>query len=258
LLDFRFLIGYAGIQMGITFLICYVGLAPSTDVYRPLWRFWGIVLGVLTTGFVFLWPEYASDKMIEGLDELAQETLDFAKQVSARSISERGIAAVEQRLSRGLLEVLNLAGQARLEGRRASVASAAGLEAASLLTRIAYRFQTIAHARLAGSDLNLPHQMREYCAGLEQEYCSLLEAALDKLKSAASLRLPPASALTPGAFEITSNNKKEAGRPAPQRIDWEAFGPLNSQTQLEAYRRLPILLARLDAALSTLVPPETA
>ena len=58
-------LGYAGIQAGITFLICYVGLAPASDIYRPLWRFWGIVLGVLTTGFVFLflWPEYASDKV---------------------------------------------------------------------------------------------------------------------------------------------------------------------------------------------------
>ena len=53
-------LGYAGIQIGITFLICYVGLAPSSNIYEPLWRFWGIVLGVLTTGFVFLflWPEY--------------------------------------------------------------------------------------------------------------------------------------------------------------------------------------------------------
>src|ERR1700738_4516098 len=40
-------LGYAGIQAGITFLICYVGLAPTSDVYKPLWRFWGIVLGVL-------------------------------------------------------------------------------------------------------------------------------------------------------------------------------------------------------------------
>ena len=37
-------LGYAGIQTGMTFLICYVGLAPSSDIYRPLWRFWGIVL----------------------------------------------------------------------------------------------------------------------------------------------------------------------------------------------------------------------
>ena len=38
-------LGYAGIQAGITFLICYVSLGPTSDVYRPLWRFWGVVLG---------------------------------------------------------------------------------------------------------------------------------------------------------------------------------------------------------------------
>ena len=77
-------LGYAGIQTGITFLICYVGLAPSSDIYRPLWRFWGIVLGVLTTGFVFLflWPEYASDKVIESLDKLIRTTLAFGKEVA--------------------------------------------------------------------------------------------------------------------------------------------------------------------------------
>ena len=36
-------LGYAGIQTGVTFLICYVGMAPSSNVYTPLWRFWGIV-----------------------------------------------------------------------------------------------------------------------------------------------------------------------------------------------------------------------
>jgi uncharacterized membrane protein YccC len=62
-------LNYAGIQAGITFLICYVGMGPSTDVYKPLWRFWGILLGVVTAGFVFLvlWPEYASDKLIDSL-----------------------------------------------------------------------------------------------------------------------------------------------------------------------------------------------
>ena len=55
-------LSYAGIQAGITFLVCYVGLGPSSNVYAPLWRFWGIILGVLTTGVVFLllWPEYAA------------------------------------------------------------------------------------------------------------------------------------------------------------------------------------------------------
>ena len=95
-------LGYAGIQTGITFLICYVGPAPSSDIYKPLWRFWGIVLGVLTTGFVFLflWPEYASDKVIESLDKLMRTTLAFGKEVAEGRITEetnRGRGAALER-----------------------------------------------------------------------------------------------------------------------------------------------------------------
>src|SRR5260370_21214651 len=109
-------LGYAGIQAGITFLICYVGLAPTSDVYRPLWRFWGIILGVLTTGFVFLflWPEYAADKVIESLEKLMRTTLTFGEECAERKINEEGITEGERRLTANLLEVLNLADHTRL------------------------------------------------------------------------------------------------------------------------------------------------
>jgi hypothetical protein len=47
--------------------------AAERDIYRqPVWRFWGIVLGVLLTGFVFLFafPEYTSGKVVGGLKKL--------------------------------------------------------------------------------------------------------------------------------------------------------------------------------------------
>ena len=40
------------------------------------------------------------------------------------------------------------------------------VEAAAILIRIAYRFQIIARARLAGSELALPQGVRERCAAL--------------------------------------------------------------------------------------------
>src|SRR5215472_7719194 len=102
----------------MTFLICYVGLAPSSDIYRPLWRFWGIILGVLTTGFVFLFllPEYAGDKVVESLIKLARTILLFAKDVARENLSEGRISAAERHVSANLLELLNMADQASLEG----------------------------------------------------------------------------------------------------------------------------------------------
>jgi hypothetical protein len=231
-------LNYAGVQVGMTFLICYVGMGPSSDIYKPLWRFWGIVLGVLTTGFVFLvlWPEYARDKLIDSLAKLTKTSLAFGREVADGTIAEGRIAATEQRLSGNLLEVLNLADQARLEGQRAREVSVNGIDAAAIVIRIAYRFEVIARARLSGAEAALPRDVVQRCSAREREYCDALESRIERLESIKSADLtalppPPAAAeftnLTPALFE---------------------GGDLAAQ--LESYRRLPILLERLDAALS--------
>jgi len=181
-------LGYAGIQTGITFMICYIGLGPTTDVYRPLWRFWGIVLGVLTAGFVFLtlWPEYAADKVIDALDKLLRTTLELAKEVAEKRITERRIAAAERRVSTNLLEVLNFADQARLEGRRGATNSAAAIESASTLIRIAYRFELIARRRIAGSEALGSQGVLEQQRAFEAACCSTLEVQLAKLRQSIS------------------------------------------------------------------------
>ena len=247
-------LGYAGIQTGLTFLICYVGLAPASDIYRPLWRFWGIVLGVLTTGFVFLflWPEYASDKVIESLAKLMRTTLAFGKAVAEEKITEGRIAAVERRSSANLFEVLNLADQARLEGRRGSANSAAAIEAAAIVIRIAYRFKIIARVRLSGSEAALPQDAQEHCAALEQEYCAALESQLGKCESigapdesaaSSTASRQPVVSTTRTIHELTTGAMSEGA-------DWSAHAHSDLAAQLESYRRLPILLASLDTALS--------
>jgi hypothetical protein len=243
-------LGYAGIQTGMTFLICYVGLAPSSDIYRPLWRFWGIVLGVLTTGFVylFLWPEYASDKMTASLIELTGNTLGFAQEVAEQRITEGRITAVERRLSLNLLQLLNMADQARLEGQRSSANSTAAVEAADILIRIAYRFQTIARQRLIGSELTVPQKVREGYAIQEQKYCLELELELQKLKSAGPSRQSVPIAPTSPRTELMPKGQGVTG-PATD-TDLFKYFDTNLVPQIESYRRLPVLLRRLDAALS--------
>jgi uncharacterized membrane protein YccC len=234
---------YAGIQAGITFLICYVGLGPSSDIYRPLWRFWGIVLGVLTTGvvFLFLWPEYASDKLVASLSKLLSTTVAFAKEVAEGTVTEQQSAALERRLSTNLLEVLNLADQAKLEGRRGLVNSANGVNAAATLIRIAYRFQVIARARLSGAEAALPQNVRAQRLAHEREYCLALESKVDMLESVRSPDRSPAP-LPQSLNDFTSVGDDSATSVSSQSGDLAA--------QLEAYRRLPVLLEQLDAAFS--------
>jgi uncharacterized membrane protein YccC len=241
-------LGYAGIQAGITFLICYVGLAPTSDVYKPLWRFWGIVLGVLTTGVVFLllWPEYASDKVIESLEKLMRTTIAFGEDVAERQITAQRIAAVERRVSANLLEVLNMADQARLEGPRGATNSAAAIEAASCIVRIAYRFEIIARGRIAESPILQDKQLLEQQAMFEQACCAALEIQLAKLERSDSPERPAQSFADPtvdmAAMSDDLASIQSAHLPGEEQI--------LLATQFESYRRLPILLMNLDASLS--------
>src|SRR5262249_11949024 len=54
-------VAYAGKQIGTTFILVFAGLRPAFDIYSPLWRTWGILLGTVVVAVVFfmLWPEYA-------------------------------------------------------------------------------------------------------------------------------------------------------------------------------------------------------
>jgi hypothetical protein len=236
-------LNYAGIQTGITFLICYVGLGPSSDIYRPLWRFWGIVLGVLTTGFVFLflWPEYAGDKLVVSLTKLIRTTVDFGKEVADGTVTETGIATVERRLSSELLEVLNFADQAKFEGQRGLVNSTNGVTAAAALIRIAYRFQAIARARVSGAEATLPHEVLAHRFAQEREYCNALESRIDMLES---LRSPDRS---PAPLPQSTIEFEHLSDDSTTRVLSENG---NLAAQLESYRRLPVLLEHLDGALS--------
>jgi len=241
-------LGYAGIQTSITFLICYVGLGPSSDVYRPLWRFWGIVLGILTNGFVFLFlfPEYASDKLIQSLATLLRNTSAFARTVADGGVDESRIAAVERLLSVNLLEALNMADQAKLEGKAGRANSTNGIEAAATLIRIAYQFEIIARERLSGSERGLPREIVDRRYQLETRYCASLEAQLQRLTSSSRLN---ESRGTSTAKAIAFRSERTESRPDGAH---EPVTDVNENLALEpeTYRRLRILLASLDAALS--------
>ena len=254
-------LGYAGIQTGMTFMICYVGVGPTSDIYKPLWRFWGIVLGVLTSGFVFLFllPEYANDKLIKSLDRLLRIVLSFGKEVVKGDIGEEQIASAEQRFSAVLLEVLNMADQARLEGRRAAVNSAAAVEVAGIATRIAYRFEVIARVRDLRSEANLPEKVQQIRAVLDERCCSFFESLLSQFELAHLPEQPEASLAEPEPRLATNDlnplidDLETAGKDEYQR--WTPEGRNAFFAQLESYRRLAILLASVSTELSTIIPP---
>ena len=140
---------YAGKQMGIIFSLVFVGLSPSVDFYEPLWRIWGVLLGDLVVAMVFfsLWPEYAGDSLVPRLRRVIANLLALAPGGPA-SNSESQILKTNSETMRVLTEFLEIADDARMEGRTCAVYHDGIVEAAGTLRRIANRLSLIATARV--------------------------------------------------------------------------------------------------------------
>jgi uncharacterized membrane protein YccC len=140
---------YAGKQMGVIFSLVFVGLSPSVDIYEPLWRIWGVLLGDFVVAMVFftLWPEYAGDSLLPRLQKVISNMLALAPGGSA-STSEDQILKTNSETMRVLTEFLEIAEDARMEGRTCAVYHDGIVEAAGTLRRISNRLSSIASARV--------------------------------------------------------------------------------------------------------------
>ena len=142
-------VAYAGKQIGTTFALVFTGLSPALDVYEPLWRIWGILLGTFVVAFFtfMLWPEYAGDSLLPKLRKVIRGTLALAPAGSA-SHSEDEIQQANSETMNVLAEILQVADDAQVEGRTSLVNHNAIVQAAGTLRRIANRLASIATARI--------------------------------------------------------------------------------------------------------------
>jgi hypothetical protein len=142
-------VAYAGKQIGTTFTLVFSGLSPSTEIYTPLWRIWGILLGtfVVALATLILWPTYASDSLLPRLRRVFTDTLALTPGGSAEH-NEQELMRVNSDAMRMLAEMLQVADDALLEGSGSGVDSTAIVDAASTLRRIANRLSYIAAGRM--------------------------------------------------------------------------------------------------------------
>jgi uncharacterized membrane protein YccC len=140
---------YAGKQMGVIFSLVVVGLSPSVDIYEPLWRIWGVLLGDFVVAMVFLtlWPEYAGNSLLPRLQKVISNMLALVPGGST-STSEDSILKTNSETMRVLTEFLEIADDARMEGRTCAVYHDGIVEAAGTLRRISNRLSSIASARV--------------------------------------------------------------------------------------------------------------
>jgi hypothetical protein len=132
---------YAGKQIATTFLLVFADLSPSLDVYGPLWRMWGIFIGtfVVTIIFFFLWPVYAGDSLLPRLRKVLRGSLALAPGGAAFT-SIATVNALNTESMHVLGEILEVANDARLEGRASLIDHEALVQGSGTLRRIANRF----------------------------------------------------------------------------------------------------------------------
>src|SRR5262249_36585808 len=109
-------LAYAGFQTGMTFIFAYYALSPSADVVEPLWRLWGILLGLGTLSAVFLLvpPGYAGKALLPCLTRLLRGALDLLS--PAAGLTRSRIQEIAEDSTRRLTQLLGIADDARLEG----------------------------------------------------------------------------------------------------------------------------------------------
>jgi hypothetical protein len=142
-------LAYARKQMGTTFALVFTGLSPAADVYEPLWRIWGILLGTLVVaiGNSLLWPQYAGDSLVPRLRKVIRDTLELAPGGAAAN-TENEVQQANSETMRTLAEILEVSYDVEVEGRTSTVDHNAIVEAAGTLRRIANRLASIASGRI--------------------------------------------------------------------------------------------------------------
>jgi uncharacterized membrane protein YccC len=253
-------ISYAGKQIGTTFALAFAGLSPAFDVYAPLWRIWGVLLGTLIAGIVFLllWPEYAGDSLLPRLREVVRATLSMLPGGSAAK-TEDEIQQANSGSMRTLAEILEVADDAQMEGRTSLVNHNAIVEAAGALRRIANRLASIATGRILTPTPQVDPGTESAREAVLDAIRLHLQTWLDFFSGADSLNAPAAQALARAqSIDDLERPLEEFG----SRIEEREFARIGSWTidqrrailaELHSMRRLEYLVSQLNRWLA-LIP----
>jgi hypothetical protein len=253
---------FAGKQMGIIFALAFIGLSPSADIYEPLWRTWGVLLGDFGVAMVFfiLWPEYAGDSLVPRLRKVIGDTLALTPSGSASS-SEEQILNTNSQTMHVLTEILQVADDAQLEGRASAVDHNAIVEAAGTLRRIANRLSSIATGRI---QIQMPHLDPVTEFAREQVFDAVrrqLRSWLDFFSSADCLGTSAARALAQqhSADELAAPLGEFSSRLEEGGFSRLAVWPLEPRrtmiAELESMRRLELLFSELNRYLARVPRP---
>jgi uncharacterized membrane protein YccC len=244
-------LAYAGQQAGVSFVVAYAALRPTDDFYAPLWRVWGIFLGlvIVTAVFLLVAPEYAGTSLVRRLQAVLQravQLLDPAMDATVERVQE-----IDMEVTVHLTHVLTIAEDARLEGGRSGLDPDQVIEAAGTLRRIVHRLSGIASARLDPAQPTLPADLGAARAAYETALRDRLESWLRVLQEQPrpdSSHIPDVAPQRPADdLDATLGALEERFSRSAARA--EETLPTHARTRLlaemESYRRLRVLVREL-------------
>jgi uncharacterized membrane protein YccC len=251
---------YIGSQIGTTFLFAFAGLSPSEAIYTPLWRIWGVLLGVLIVlaVTVTMWPEYAHESMPPRLRKILRATLDL---MPSRAAALASLSAMSAEIISTLAELLTVADDAKLEGGSSRIDPDEVVNAAGTLRRISSRMVEISRGRYATPTPALEPGTEASRSAMEalmrarlEDWLALAEGPQEHLSATAMAIAAshPADALRQ-AFEDFSG--RVAANGFAQIARWTFDERRTLLSELEAWRRLTELFADLDEQFARVPAP---
>jgi len=254
-------LGYAGKQAGTTFVLVFVALSPSADIHEPLYRLWGVFLGVIVVALVFLIlaPEYAGDSMVPRLEKMLETILSLMPG-GPRRPTEREIESIEIDSAKTLSQLLEIADDARIEGRRSIVDPDAIIEMVGTLRRITYRLSSAAAALNLIEIPSLTPAFDAARARFDATLTGHFHNCLDFVKR----RTLGVNQPIPNWDEAGARNLLETLAREISADSFAAISTLSVQerrtllAEMENFRRLTILAGELSEQLSRIAPGEHA
>ncbi|MBV8362524.1 MAG: FUSC family protein [Deltaproteobacteria bacterium] len=255
-------IAYAGKQIGTVYALVFAGLSPSLEIYPPLWRIWSVLLGSLVVAVVgfSVWPEYAGDALLPRLRRVIRDTLELIPGSSATN-TEAQIQQTNADTMLVLAEMLQIADDAQMEGRRSIVNHDAIVDAVGTLRRIANRLASIG----AGHIINPRPQLDP---ATELDHAMALYVIRNQLQSWLEF-FSRGGVLSPAAAEAlarahSSADLKQSLEQFISRVEEANFERIESWTleqrramlaEIQSLRRLEVLIGELNRWLPQIPGP---
>jgi Fusaric acid resistance protein family len=245
-------LAYAGQQAGVSFILAYASLSPNANFYQPLWRVWGIFLGLVIVTLVFLLvaPEYAGDALVPRLTRILRAALELLPPVAG--LNEQRVQEIDMEATLNLTQLLGIAEDARLEGRHSKIHPEGVIEAAGTLGRIVHRLSAIASGRLALPQLDLPTEIQTARTACEAALRIHLESWLGLLEGVHGVdrrrAVEVAEHFTVDDLEgpLAKLRERVFAPDLETLASWPAAARNTLLVEIESYHRLAVLVTELD------------